>query len=86
MRKPDFLKSEEELQKEKDAKLKLSEKPILEKSINSFEKDFTIRVKEDGTVIIKDSTTLLKLTPESKGEIVIESSEGTTKITVEKTK
>jgi hypothetical protein len=84
IKKPNFLKSEEE--KEKDAQLKLSQAPILEKSIDAFEKDFTIRVKEDGTVIIKDSNTLLKLTPDSKGEVVIESSEGITKITVEKTK
>ena len=82
IKKPDFLKSDEE--KEKDKQLKLSQKPILEKSIDSFEQDFTIRFKQDGTITIKDNNTILKLIPDSEGDVVIEAKDGITKITVEK--
>lgn len=83
LKKPDFLKSKEE--KEADNKLKLSKAPIVEKSIDAFNSEnFSVKVKQDGTVIIKDSIALLKITPPEKGDTFIETSEGVTKVTITK--
>lgn len=82
LRKPDFLKSDEE--KENEAQTRSS--VLLEKSINAFTGDFTIRVREDGVIVLKEDSTLLKLTPDKAGDIVFEFKAGITKITVESNK
>ena len=85
LKKPDFLKTKEEKEKEAEAKLKLSQLPIVEKSIDAFDSNtFSVKVKLDGTVIIKDSVALLKITPPEKGDVFVETSEGITKITIER--
>ena len=59
--------------------------PIYENSLEKIGKDFNIRVTPE-KIVVKDDITLLKLTPETMGEVVIEKLGDRIIISIEKEK